>query len=125
MERIQDKKYTVKKINNIYFVIVNLAFRYMYNPEGGRGGILFIWSTPCIADTVGTLSQCPHYRESVIVGVYNVQSNLHQQSPFHNSHLSTTATSLQQPNFLVDSPYVDSCLNLSTMAIFFCPQGDH
>ena len=25
--------------------------------------------------------------------------------------------------FLADSPYIDSCLNLSTMATFFCPQG--
>ena len=33
------------------------------------------------------------------------------------------ATSLQQPLFPADSPYIDSCLNLSTMAAFFCPQG--
>ena len=33
------------------------------------------------------------------------------------SHFSATAT------FLADSPYIDSCLNLSTMATFFCPQG--
>ena len=25
--------------------------------------------------------------------------------------------------FLVDSPYIDSCLNLSKTATFFCPQG--
>ena len=25
--------------------------------------------------------------------------------------------------FLVDSPYIDSCLNLSKMATFFCPQS--
>ena len=25
--------------------------------------------------------------------------------------------------FLADSPYIDSCFNLSTMATFFCPQG--
>ena len=25
--------------------------------------------------------------------------------------------------FLADSPCIDSCLNLSTMATFFCPQG--
>ena len=57
--------------------------------------------------------------------------------PLYNGHLSTTAiflflvdspnihsclnlstmvTSLQQPFFLVDSPYIHSCLNLSTMA---------
>ena len=34
-----------------------------------------------------------------------------------------TAPSLQQPLFLVDSPYVHSCFNLSTMATLFCPQG--
>ena len=35
-----------------------------------------------------------------------------------NGHLSTTATSLQRPLFFVpaDSPYITSCLNLSTMA---------
>ena len=33
-----------------------------------------------------------------------------------NGHLSTTAA------FLADSPFVDSCLNLSTMATFFCPK---
>ena len=37
------------------------------------------------------------------------------------------ATSLQQPFFLVDSPYntgnyIDSCLNFSKMATFFCHQ---
>ena len=32
-------------------------------------------------------------------------------------------TSLQRPLFLADSPYIDSCLNLSTTATFFCPQG--
>ena len=34
-----------------------------------------------------------------------------------------TATSLQRPLFLADSPYVDSCLRLSTTATFFFPQG--
>ena len=34
-----------------------------------------------------------------------------------NSHLYTMVT------FLVDSPYIDSCLNLSKMATFFCPQS--
>ena len=35
------------------------------------------------------------------------------------------ATSLQEPFFLVDSPYnnyIDSCLNFSSMATFFCHQ---
>ena len=30
-----------------------------------------------------------------------------------------TATSLQRPLFVVDSPYIDSCLNFSKMATFF------
>ena len=34
-----------------------------------------------------------------------------------NGHLSTTTT------LLADSPYIDSCLILSTTATFFCPQG--
>ena len=42
---------------------------------------------------------------------------------FTNGHLSTTATSLQRPFFLVDSPYIWACFNLSTTATFFCPQG--
>ena len=33
------------------------------------------------------------------------------------------ATSLQWPFFLADSPYIDSCFNLSTMATFLCPQS--
>ena len=34
-----------------------------------------------------------------------------------NSHLYKMVT------FLVNSPYIDSCLNLSKTATFFCPQG--
>ena len=34
-----------------------------------------------------------------------------------------TTTSIQRPLFLADSPYFYSCLNLSTTASFFCPQG--
>ena len=37
--------------------------------------------------------------------------------------LPLTATSPRQPLFLADSPHIDSYLNLSTMATFFCPQG--
>ena len=40
-----------------------------------------------------------------------------------NGHLSTTATSLQRSFFLVDSPYIHSCFNLSGMLNFFCLQG--
>ena len=36
-----------------------------------------------------------------------------------SGHLSTTASF-----FLPDSPYIRSCFNLSTLATFFCPQGD-
>ena len=36
-----------------------------------------------------------------------------------------TATSPQRPVFLADSPYIDSCFNLSTMASLFCPQDGH
>ena len=35
-----------------------------------------------------------------------------------------SATSLQRPLFLVDIPYIGSCLNLSTKATCFCPKGD-
>ena len=35
-----------------------------------------------------------------------------------NGHLSTMAT------FFPDSPYIDSCFNLSTTATFFCPLGE-
>ena len=41
---------------------------------------------------------------------------LYSQTP-SNGHLSTTAT------FLANSPYIDSCLNLSTTATFFSPKG--
>ena len=43
-----------------------------------------------------------------------------------NGHLSTTAAPQQRPLFWADSAYnnIDSCLNFSTMATFFCPHGD-
>ena len=34
-----------------------------------------------------------------------------------------TATSSQRPLFMADNPCIDSCLKLSTTAIFFYPQG--
>ena len=37
---------------------------------------LLLQSTPFIADTVGTSSQCPHQRESVIAGVYFSQTSV-------------------------------------------------
>ena len=54
------------------------------------------------------------------VGVqYTVKPTFHKynRTPT-NSHLSTTATL-----FGGVSPYIDSCLNLATMAAFFCPRG--
>ena len=38
---------------------------------------------------------------------------------FSEGHFSTMAT------FLVESPYIDSCLKLSIMATFICPKGGH
>ena len=38
--------------------------------------------------------------------------------------LAPLDTSPQQPPFLADSPYIDSCVNLFTTATFLCPQGD-
>ena len=52
-------------------------------------------------------------------------NSLYNSRTFTNGHLSTTATSLWRPVFLADSPYIDSCFNLSTMATLFCPQGGH
>ena len=40
-----------------------------------------------------------------------------------NGHLSTMATSQQWTLFLADSPYIHSCLNLSSTATFFCRQA--
>ena len=37
--------------------------------------------------------------------------------------LAPLDTSQQLPLFLADSPYIDSCLNLSRTATFFCAQG--
>ena len=37
--------------------------------------------------------------------------------------LPLKATSLQLPFFLADSPYINSCFNLSTTATFFGPQA--
>ena len=52
-------------------------------------------------------------------------NSLYDSRTFTNGHLSTTATSLRRPVFLADSPYIDSCFNLSTMATLFCPQDGH
>ena len=40
--------------------------------------------------------------------------NLQRRPTLYNSHF-----------FLAESPYIDSNLNLSAMATFFCPQGGH
>ena len=51
-------------------------------------------------------------------------------NPYTNGHISTTATSLQRPLFLADSPYMHGLFfkplydgSLFTAATFFCPQG--
>ena len=38
--------------------------------------VFLVQSTPFIADTVGTSSWCPHYRESVIAGYYFSQTSV-------------------------------------------------
>lgn len=43
----------------------------------------------------------------------------------NNGHHSTTATLLQRSFVSADSPYINSCFNLSTMTTFFCPLGGH
>ena len=69
---------------------------------------------------------------SVFFLIYCIRNMLIQQSFFITVEppLFKTATSPQRPPlynsfFLVDSPYIHSCFNLSTMATFFCPQGGH
>ena len=47
---------------------------------------------------------------------HSVESVLYSRTST-NGYLSTRAT------ILADSPYIDSCLNLSTKATFICPQG--
>ena len=45
-----------------------------------------------------------------------------------NGHLSKMATSLQRPLVLpqwTNNPFIDSCVNLFTMATFFYPQGSY
>ena len=54
------------------------------------------------------------YNGHFCFGGQSIHSLLFQ--PFYHGHLSTMAES-------ADSPYVHSCFSLSTVAIFFCPQG--
>ena len=73
-----------------------------------RNLTFFSWPMkPCLNDNLG------------------FSNSLYDSRTFTNGHLSTTATSLQRPFFLADSPYIHSCFNLSTMATLFCPQDGH
>ena len=78
-------------------------------PKIPRNLTLFFitYQKPCLNDSPGLSNS-----------FYNSQTSTY-------GHLSTTATSLQRPFFLADSPYIHSCFNLSTMATLFCPQGGH
>ena len=70
-----------------------------------------------------SLEPRPNGRALVIEGSFTTIGIYSRNST--NGRLSTTAII-----FLADSPYIDSCLNLSTtvhlsiMATFSCPQGD-
>ena len=46
---------------------------------------------------------------------YNITMEANYSRTSTNGHLSTTAT------FFGGSPYIESCLNLSTTATIFCP----
>ena len=65
------------------------------------------------------------YQKPCLNDSHGLSNSLHDSRTSSNGHLSTTATSLQWPVFLADSPYIDSCFNLSTMATLFCPQDGH
>ena len=48
----------------------------------------------------------------------------HPEGPaFYTVEPPLTATSIQWSHILVDSTWIDSCLNLPKTATFFCPQG--
>lgn len=49
--------------------------------------------------------------------------NINHSRTCSNGNLSTKATSPQRPLFSADSLYIDSFVDLSTMATMFCPQG--
>ena len=78
--------------------------------------------------TATSLQRPPFYN-----GHLAVTATSPQWPPIHNSRFSATATSPQRPplynghlfttaTFFADSPYIDSCLNLFTMASFFVPK---
>ena len=72
-----------------------------------------------LSTMVTSLQRPPLYNGHLSTLVTSLQRPPLQRSPLYNSHLFTKAT------FLADSPYIDSCLNLSTTATFFCPQSGH
>ena len=51
--------------------------------------------------------------------VANMKNRQYHGKALHTVEPPLTATSLQRPLFLVDSPYIDSYVNLSTTATFF------
>ena len=51
--------------------------------------------------------------------------NIEYSQTSTNGHLSTKAASLQRQLCLADSLYIDSFVDLSTMATIFCSQGGH
>ena len=51
-----------------------------------------------------------------------LQVDIEYSQTSSNGHLSTKATSLQRPLFLADSLYIDSFVDLSTMATIVCPK---
>ena len=61
-----------------------------------------------------TSTEAPARQVHSIKGLHTVRESYSRTST--NGHLSTTAISLQQPLFLADRLYIDSCLNLSTAA---------
>ena len=61
-----------------------------------------------------------------VVRLYSkVLTSSHTRYGVGTDETPLTATSPQQLFFWADSPYIHICFNLSTMATFFCPQGDH
>ena len=114
----------------------SLLFQPLYNSH-------FFWRTVHTFTLVSTslqqpffLADSPHIHScfnlsttAIFFGGQSTHSLLFQ--PLYNSHLfwrtvhtfTLVSTSLQQPSFLADSPHIHSCFNLSTMSLFFCPQG--
>ena len=74
----------------------------------------FVAKNPAKFDFFFMICQKPYLNDSP-----GLSNSLYNSGTFNNGHLSTTAF------FLVDSPNIHSCFNLSTMVTLFCPQGGH